>query len=324
MVIEMLPEVICIGMGTVDLLTKGVCDVRLDGQTRFVESIDMRTGGDATNEAFTLNRLGHSTMLITAVGEDQSGVFYKSRCAEEGIGTEGIYTDPGYPTATAIVLIGKNGERSFLALEDNAAAVMRLKVPEGLEIKEGLKALSIASLFYSKGQSDEDMAKLLKRAKQAGAATIADFVMDRKEMGLQDIKETLKLLDYIVPSLDEARYYTGKNTVEEIAEVFHEFGVGTVVIKMGAEGVFASALGRTYRVPAIADEVIDTTGAGDNFMAGFISGLIRGLSLENALYFGSAASAISIGAVGTTGAVKSREQVEQYLERHKLRSDENI
>ena len=86
---------------------------------------------------------------------------------------------------------------------------------------------------------------------------------------------------------------------------------------MGAEGVFASSEGKTYRVGTIAAEVVDTLGGGDNFVAGFITGVVDGLSLEEALYFGSATAAIAISQYGANGAVKSKQQVQEYLDTHR-------
>lgn len=164
---------------------------------------------------------------------------------------------------------------------------------------------------------DADLADLLSKAQAAGAVTMADMVLDQSQMTLDDIAGAMKHLDYLVPSFHEASYFTGKNTPEEIAEEFHRRGVKTVVLKMGAEGVFASSEGKTYRVGTIAAEVVDTLGGGDNFVAGFITGVVDGLSLEEALYFGSATAAIAISQYGANGAVKSKQQVQEYLDTHR-------
>ena len=134
---------------------------------------------------------------------------------------------------------------------------------------------------------------------------------------VQQIAGAMKYLDYLVPSYHEASYFTGKDSPEEIADEFHRRGVKTVVLKMGAQGVFASSEGRTYRVGTIADRVVDTLGAGDNFVAGFITGIVDGKSMEEALYFGSAASAIAISQYGASGAIKSKQQVQDYLDAHR-------
>ena len=146
---------------------------------------------------------------------------------------------------------------------------------------------------------------------------MADMVLDQSQMSLEDIAGAMKHLDYLVPSYHEASYFTGKDSPEEIADEFHRRGVGTVVLKMGAQGVFASSEGRTYRVGTIADRVVDTLGAGDNFVAGFITGIVDGKSMEEALYFGSAASAIAISQYGASGAIKSKQQVQDYLDAHR-------
>ena len=312
----MKPEIICIGMGTVDLLAKGVPQVELDGQTHQVESVGMKIGGDATNESITLHRLGHEVMLATAVGDDDSGSFYIAKCAEAGISTEGIIIDQEYPTATSVVLVGSDGERSFLAVPQNASSMMRFRLPGKMKLTEDLKAISIASLFYSHRQSDADLKELLIAAKKAGAIVFADMVMDLKELSLEDLRETLPHIDYLVPSYDEAVYYTGKNDPREIAETLHQYGVKNVVIKMGADGVYAHTENEECRVGTVAEKVVDTTGAGDNFMAGFICAIIRGMKLKEALQFGSATSAIAIGELGATGAVKSFDQVMDYLKTH--------
>lgn len=182
------------------------------------------------------------------------------------------------------------------------------------KIRPGVKVVSIASLFCSERLNDAATAAILKQAKRVGALTIADMVFNRPDRSLEDIKETLSLLDYIAPSRDEAEHFTGKKELGEIAQVFHDYGVQNVIIKLGKAGVYAHTLRETVHVPAYAAAVVDTTGAGDNFMAGVISGLIRGCSLKECLQFGSATSAISIGHVGATGAIKSLAQVQKIVD----------
>ena len=210
-----------------------------------------------------------------------------------------------------------DGEHGCMTLKDGAAGNMSYS-PEQFEIDfTGTKLFSVASLFWSKGQREEDLKELFRLAKEAGALTAADMVLDQSQMTLDDIRGALPYIDYLVPSYHEASYFTGKDTPEEIADEFHKKGVHTVVLKMGAEGVFASENGKTFRVGTIADQVVDTLGGGDNFVAGFLTGIADGLGLEESLYFGSAAAAIAISQYGANGAVKSRAQVQEYLDSHR-------
>jgi sugar/nucleoside kinase (ribokinase family) len=307
------PEVICLGMSVVDVLVKGVGDVRMEGATYMVEDVKFLPGGDAVNEAITLANLGHRVALMTNVGDDEQGKMILGACEALGIDAGGVAVSRKYPTATSVVLIGMNGEHGFLSRPNHASAYYGLEdIDLGL-IGEGTKVLSIGSLFCSKLLNDSELTAILKKAKEAGAVTIADLVLDRADCTLAEIGTALSYLDYIVPSIDEARHFSGKSELSDIADAFLAYGVGSVVIKLGAKGVYAKRGAEEYRVPTFASRVVDTTGAGDNFMAGFISGLVRGCALTECLRFGSGTAAISIGEVGATGAIHSLRQVQDFI-----------
>lgn len=310
-------KVICVGNAVVDIIVKNGPERTPDGMTQFSETIDMYLGGDSVNEASGMAAMGNDVKLYTVIGDDALGNAFMSMVKEAGMDTAGIIRDKEHGTTATVVTVGVGGEHGCMTLKDGAAGNMRYSKDIFHIDFTGAKLLSVASLFWSKGQRDEDLTELFKAAKEAGALTAADMVLDQSYMTLDDISGALKYIDFLVPSYHEASYFTGKDTPEEIAEEFHKRGVKTVVLKMGAEGVFASSAGEICRVGTIADKVVDTLGAGDNFVAGFLTGIVDGLSLEEALYFGSAASAIAISQYGANGAVKSKEQVLKYLQSHR-------
>lgn len=310
-------KVICVGNAVVDIIVKNGPGRTPDGMTQFAEAIQMYAGGDAVNEAIGLAAMENDVRLYTVIGDDTLGNAFMGIIRDCKIRTDGIVKDREHGTTATVVTVGDNGEHGCMTLRDGAAGNMRYST-EIFDIDfEGAKVLSVASLFWSRGQRDSDLTELFIRAKQAGAVTVADMVLDQSLMSLEDISGALEQIDYLVPSYHEASYFTGKDKPEEIAEEFHRRGVKNVVLKMGADGVFASQEGRTLRVGSIADEVIDTLGGGDNFVAGLITGLADGLELEDALYFGSAAAAIAIGQYGANGALKSKRQVLDYLAAHR-------
>lgn len=310
-------KVICVGNAVVDIIVKNGPETTPDGMTQFSETIDMYVGGDATNEAVALAAMGNDVKLYTAIGDDALGSAYMGILKGYGLNTDGILIDKEYSTTATVVTIGADGEHGCMTLRNGAAGNMRYSADLfGIDFT-GAKLVSVASLFWSKGQKDEDLTDLFAKAQAAGALTLADMVLDQSQMSLDDIAGAMKHIDYLVPSYHEASYFTGKNTPEEIAEEFHRRGVKNVVLKLGADGVFASSEGKTYRVGTISDKVVDTLGGGDNFTAGFITGIVDGLSLEEALYFGSASAAIAISQYGANGAVKSKQQVQEYLDAHR-------
>ena len=314
--VDQMSKIICVGNAVVDIIVKNGPDRTPDGMTQFSEAINMYVGGDAVNEAVALHAMGNDVHLYTEIGNDTLGRAFLSMIDAYGLPTDGILRDPEHSTTATVVTVGAGGEHGCMTLRNGAAGNMRYNAEAfGIDFT-GAKIVSVASLFWSRGQTDSDLTDLLRRAKEAGAETVADMVLDQSQMTLKDIAGALPYLDYLVPSYHEASYFTGKDTPEEIAAEFHRLGVKTVVLKLGADGVFASSAGKTYRVGTIAEKVVDTLGGGDNFVAGFITGIADGLGVEKALYFGSAAAAIAISQYGASGAVKSKQQVQDYLDAH--------
>ena len=157
-----------------------------------------------------------------------------------------------------------------------------------------------------------------------------------RRLSLDDIENLLPMIDFITPNLDEAEHYTDKSRVQDMADVFLEKGVKNVIIKMGADGCYFKGRGTAsagnmgsdtegagsetleFRVPAFTVDTVDATGAGDNFIAGFASEILRGSDIKKALQFASACGAICTTAVGAGTALTGRSQVEEFLAERNL------
>jgi sugar/nucleoside kinase (ribokinase family) len=126
-------------------------------------------------------------------------------------------------------------------------------------------------------------------------------------------------VDVFLPNIDEAAVITGERDPLRQAEAFHRQGAGTVVITMGGDG--AVLLDRRVRLRAGAYPVafVDGSGGGDAFDAGYIYGLLHGLSAEDCLRVASALGASCVRAIGTTPGVFTRAQCEAFLREHRLR-----
>ena len=135
-----------------------------------------------------------------------------------------------------------------------------------------------------------------------------------RKLTLADVRETLPYVHTLTPNEDEARYFTGKDTPEEMADVFLSYGVSNVVIKLGGQGCLLKNARGTVCLLAYAIDAVDATGAGDNFDAGYVSEILRGKSPEEALSFANACGAICAMAVGAGTALKSRAQAERFME----------
>ena len=126
------------------------------------------------------------------------------------------------------------------------------------------------------------------------------------------IVEVLPRLDYFLPNLEEAAMLTGLQKPDEIADCLLGYGVKNVVIKLGKEGCLIKNRKERHLIPAYPAKAIDTTGAGDNFTAGFISSVLDGMDLRACGTFANAVAGVSTESVGATEGVKNKAQIEAY------------
>ncbi|MFQ8433067.1 carbohydrate kinase family protein [Amaricoccus sp. W119] len=309
------PEFICAGMIVADVLVEGFEAIPRAGETARVSGVSLAAGGDASNEAIALAKLGNRVGLMGPIGDDAQGRMIAADCARRGIATEGLSVDPDRPTTTGVVLIERGGERSFLSPANGTIGALG---PEHIDlglIRPGLRALSIGSLFTAARFDLEAVTPLLRRAKEVGAITIADMVMDQRGYGLDDLASAWPHLDYVVPSALEAELFTGLTAPRAIAARFRELGVRNVVLKRGSAGAIAFVGETEVTCPAFDVPVADTTGAGDNFVGGLVHALVKGFPIDQALRFASAVAALSVQAVGAGAGLRDLAQVEEFLAR---------
>ncbi len=302
-------------MTVVDVLATGLSSMPAMGETGLVSSIELAVGGDALNQCVALSKLGNNAGLMALIGNDAQGKFVLEQCQARKINTEGLCVDPNVPTTTSIVLIDTSGEHVFLGARGGSAMAMG---PEHFNldlIKSGLKVFAIGSLYWAPRFDRAVAVPFLRKAKSVGAVTVADMVMDYIGGGFDALGEAWQYLDYAAPSELEAERLTGSRDPQVIANAFRQRGVKNVILKRGLKGTLAFIGGDVFECPAFKVDAIDTTGAGDTFMAGFMHCLVSGLGPQQSLRFASACAALSVQEVGAGAGLKSLQQVEDFLTR---------
>jgi sugar/nucleoside kinase (ribokinase family) len=136
---------------------------------------------------------------------------------------------------------------------------------------------------------------------------------------MQLIAPCLPYLDYFIPSLEEAEMISGKSNPEEIADSFLEAGVKTAVIKLGSKGCFIkNKAGDKYFIDSFKGiKAVDTTGAGDSFAAGFITGIVKGWDLYKCGKFANAVGAHCVMKVGATSGIKTIDEIQKFINSYK-------
>ena len=266
--------------------------------------------------ASTAARLGHSTGIISGVGNDDFGKNILDRMKAVGVDTRRVIVSDAASTGAAFVTYFADGERKFIFHIDNTPAVMA-KAPESLEGLEDCRYFHImgCSLMASVAFGQEIL-KTMRLLKGNGAKVCFDpnvrLEMLRDPKAMDVVREVYLHCSVFMPGRSEIRMITGEDDIDRaIAKAFADnAGLELIVLKSGSEGskiYTRDGLAETMGVYKV--EQLDATGAGDSYDAAFICGLAEGKSLKEAAQMGAAAGALNAAAFGPMEGNISRETV---------------
>ena len=290
--------VVCGGQSVADVMVRPFEGLPDRGVSKLIEHTGLYSGGCANNTALTLSRLSVAVEIVTAVGNDEFGDFLVRNLERTGVGTQYVQRIPGAHTAVSIVLVTKDGERSFLHHRGAYSSLREEHFPQAL--LEKARVLHIGGALLLKDLDGPPMAKLLGRARAAGAQTTLDVTFDRFGAGRTLLAPCFPLLDVLLANEREAAAITGRATPEDCAAFLLDQGCRATVIKMGEKGCLLATGGQRVHLPAFSVPVVDSTGAGDAFAAGFLAGLVNGRTLEDCARLGCAAGACCVSHPGAS------------------------
>ncbi len=293
-----------------------------NGMTLF----EQNPGGAPANLLTAVQRLGGKTAFIGKVGKDMHGTFLKQTLENEGISSEGLVIDGDCFTTLAFVNLSPNGERSFSFARKPGADTricpeeLRYDLIQNSKIfhvgslsltDEPARSATIAALKYAKAENiivsyDPNYRKMLWKDEETAAA------------GMQSI---LEYVDIIKISEEELTLLTKANTPEDAAAELLGKGISCVIVTLGEKGSYVANKNQAVCVPATPAEVVDTTGAGDSFMGGFLYQLTQDnkhpgeLTYEELLRYTKFSNALASIVVGKRGAINAMPKMEEVMEK---------
>ena len=309
-------DLICVGTALVDSIIKGFDPNPVSASGFRAGSGSLNVGGEAVNEAMAAAKLGMKTGILCALGEDAAGDMTVGAMQKCGVDTGLILRSKEHPTPVTTMFVNDDGSRKSIT---NEAHRYNFHPEEQTDRFTDAKAVILGSLFRAPFDDPKIIHAVLTAAKNAGQIIFADTKLPNfRKLTLDDIKDALPLIDFITPNEDEARYYSGKEKPEEMADVFLSYGVKNVIVKLGSNGCLLKNKNETIRIPVCRIDAVDATGAGDNLVAGFATEILRGASPAEALCFANACGAICTTAVGAGTALKDRQQVLDFLKKQNM------
>ena len=305
-------DVIFAGTALVDSIIRGFDPEPVSASGYRAESGSLHVGGEAVNGAIAAARLGLRTAVLCSLGKDGAGDLVEAALRREGVDTGLVLRSAEHPTPVTTMFVRPDGTRKSVT---NGAHRYNFHPERYAACFAQTRAVVLGSLFRAPFDDPEVISGVLHAARDRGALVFADTKLPNfRVLALDDIAGLLPLVDYITPNEDEARYCTGKDAPEEMAEAFLRRGAGHVIIKLGARGCYFRD--PEISLPAFDVDAADATGAGDNFLAGFAAEILRGADPAEALRFANACGAICATAPGACTALRDASQVRAFLAAH--------
>lgn len=306
------PLVLTVGIHIVDILGRPVPGIP-DGQgIALLDEIRMTVAGTAAGTAIDMARLGLNITTIGVIGDDELGRWLELKMRTEGVDTRGLSVDPTKPTSATMLPIRPNGERPALHVKGANTSFSLDHID--WDLIAAADYVHVGGTCLLDKFDGEPTAEVLRKAKEGGAVTSLDM------LGMPDADfdrlfgPVLPLLDWFLPNDDDARMVSGRDDLDEAVAWLNDQGVGGTVLTLGAEGaLYTPPGGDEIRVPAYDIDVVDTTGCGDAFSAGFIAGLVEGLDPLGAMELGVASGSMVATGLGSDAGITDRASVADFM-----------
>jgi sugar/nucleoside kinase (ribokinase family) len=283
------------------------------GELRATGEFLLDTGGCAANVATCLSRLGIKSSVSGRVGSDAFGEFILGDLHSKGANVSGIRksTDSGTSKTVILPVIGE--DRRYI---HTFGANAEFSVPD-IEISslEQSAILYLGGFLILPAMDANSVARLFRTAKAMGARTVLDVVVPAgsgaESMG--SLSAILPYTDYFLPNDEEGHALTGEADPYRQAGRFRELGCDTAVITCGNKGTLLMTSSGYLEAPAYSVDVVDCSGAGDAFAAGFIAGVLSNRDMADALRLASAVGASACTRLGCTPGVFTREEATAFM-----------
>jgi sugar/nucleoside kinase (ribokinase family) len=261
------PLFVTLGAHVLDVHAKYVESIPEGQGGALIEEIRVSPAGAAGGTAITLAKLGARVVSVGAIGSDDLGDVLIKMLGRLGVETDHLARKQGVQTSASVLPIRPNGDRPALHVIGANGSISREDIP--WDVIEQADTLHLGGPEFVMELGPD----VLRFCREHGVRTSADVLADGWPELLGMIQPSLEQVDWLLPNAQQAMNLTGTDDVESAGRALIEAGVGACAITCGAEGSAIVTGDAVERVPAFPVEVVDTTGCGDAYSAGFMRGL---------------------------------------------------
>jgi sugar/nucleoside kinase (ribokinase family) len=305
-------RVAVIGPHILDVLGRPVEAIPAGQGSARLSEIRATAAGTAAGTGVDLAKLGHRVSSFGAVGTDLLAEVLLAALASYGVDTGGLVRKPAAQTSATILPIRPNGERPAL----HVPGATRLLQLSDLDLAElgSFDAVLLGGPDALAGLSRDDLGAVVAAARSGGALVAVDVLHQGSERDFQRIGAALAGADWFWPNGDQLLALTGRTDLEQAVGDVLALGTRGVAVTLGADGCLVTGPdGALTYVPAIAVDVVDTTGCGDAFDAGMLTGLLLGCEPADAAWLGVACGSLVATGLGSDAGLTGLDQVLDFL-----------
>ncbi|PYE17596.1 sugar/nucleoside kinase (ribokinase family) [Williamsia limnetica] len=287
-------QVVTFGAHVLDVVVHPVDEIPEGQGAVLVPHIRLVPAGPAGGTAITLAKLGAAVSTVGALGRDDSGDLLITQLQRHGVVTEHLLRVDDQPTSMSVLPIRTNGDRPALHLPGANLAYPLDQVPIELLTSADHVHIGAPELL-----GPAELAPTLERIRAAGVTISADILAPGDPGVLAWIEAVLPHLDYLLPNDEQVLGLTGATDLIEGCRTLIDRGVGCVAVTAGADGAWVVTAAGAEHAAATAVEVVDTSGCGDAFSAGFIAGRLNDFSALRAAQLGCAVAGVVATGLGS-------------------------
>jgi sugar/nucleoside kinase (ribokinase family) len=297
-------DLLVLGDANPDLVLTGDVEPAFGQAERLVDGAHLTVGGSGAIVAAGAARLGLRVGFCGVVGDDQFGGFLRDELEHRGVDVGGLVIDANRPTGVTVVL-ARPDDRAILT-HAGTIADLRIELIDSTRLGRA-RHVHVSSYFLQRRLAPK-LPALFERVRAGGATTSVDPNWDPAERWDGGLRDLLGRIDVFLPNATEATRIADVTELDDAVLALAE-RAGVVVAKAGADGALAAHGERLVRAPAPSIEVVDTTGAGDAFDAGYLASMLAGDPLKRSLAIANACGALSTRAVGGVDAQPTMDEV---------------
>ena len=302
--------VVALGDLNCDLILVELENPPVPNREILAQSYNLTLGGSTGIFAAVSGGLGAKVGFVGLLGRDYFGDFLHARLAEYGVDTGGIRRERDILTGLTVSLV-REGERALVTVLGSIAGLRSEDLPWDY-IRQG-RHLHLAS-YYLQTCLRPEIGGILAAARQAGMTTSLDPGWDpREEWDWPAVAALLPDVDIFLPNETEALHLIGTADINAALAAMLAAGAGIVAVKQGAEGAIAGRGAERVKAPPLRINVVDTTGAGDSFDAGFVHAYLQGNDLASCLGFANASGALAACRVGGADGAPTADDVISFM-----------